>query len=75
VSFGLVELSGVAVHLLVFALVYSQVLEPSEAEVRAAFLQAQTSAVITAACSNFLINNAPTFRGKRLRSADADGGA
>jgi len=34
---GLVGLRGVAVHLLVFALVYSQVLGPSEAGVHAAF--------------------------------------
>ncbi|QEY33531.1 glycosyltransferase family 2 protein [Synechococcus sp. RSCCF101] len=67
VSFGLVGLSGVAVHLLIFGLVYGQVQQSGQSSVHGAFLTAQISAVIAAASSNYLINNALTFRRLRLK--------
>ena len=60
VSFGLVGLSGVAVHFVTYALLRSQGL---------AFLPTQIVAVVLAASSNYLINNSLTFRARRLRGA------
>ncbi|MEB3322294.1 MAG: GtrA family protein, partial [Synechococcaceae cyanobacterium] len=59
ISFGLVGASGVLVQLLVTQLLM--------ASGHLAFSQALPVAVITAASSNYLINNALTFRFQRLR--------
>ena len=58
VSFGLVGLSGMVVHIGLYALLRSLGVD---------FFATQVVAVITAACSNYLINNALTFRSRRLR--------
>jgi dolichol-phosphate mannosyltransferase len=58
ISFALVGLSGVAVQLLVAQLLMLLGL---------AFQQALPVAVVTAASSNYLVNNALTFRFQRLR--------
>jgi dolichol-phosphate mannosyltransferase len=58
ISFGLVGLSGVAVQLLVTQLLMLGTL---------GFEQALPFAVVAAASSNYLINNALTFRFQRLR--------
>ncbi|CAK6691845.1 glycosyltransferase family 2 protein [Synechococcus sp. CBW1107] len=59
ISFGLVGISGVAVQLLMTALLM--------AGDRLSFKQALPVAVVAAASSNYLINNALTFRFQRLR--------
>jgi dolichol-phosphate mannosyltransferase len=59
VSFGLVGLTGVGVHLVVFALMLNGF--------ALRFEVAQVVAVVTAASSNYLINNLLTFRFRRLR--------
>ena len=56
-SFGLVGLSGMVVHVGLYALLRSL----------GANTTTQVVAVITAACSNYLINNALTFRSRRLQ--------
>ena len=58
VSFALVGLSGTLVHLTIYLLLRDAGL---------AFLPTQVVAVVTAASSNYLINNALTFRMGRLR--------
>ena len=61
ISFGLVGASGVLVQLAVTALLMTLL--------RLSFQQALPIAVITAASSNYLINNALTFRDRRQRGA------
>ena len=58
VSFGLVGLTGMVVHIGLYALLRSLGVD---------FFPTQVVAVVTAACSNYLINNALTFRSRRLR--------
>lgn len=57
--FVLVGFSGVLVHLAVLALLYSWA--------KTGFVTAQAFATVAAMISNFLINNAVTFRDRRLR--------
>jgi dolichol-phosphate mannosyltransferase len=56
--FGLVGASGLMVHLTFLYLAHSQ---------QVSFVLAQTLAAVTAMTSNFLINNAVTYRDRRLR--------
>jgi dolichol-phosphate mannosyltransferase len=58
ISFGLVGASGIAIHLLIYSL--------TRRFLHFNFEFAQTSAVIGAASSNFLINNVLTFRFQQL---------
>ena len=58
VSFGMVGISGMVVHVGLYALLRS---------LGVGFFGTQVVAVITAACSNYLINNSLTFRSRRLR--------
>lgn len=58
VSFGMVGVSGMVVHVGLYALLRSA---------GVGFFGTQVVAVITAACSNYLINNSLTFRSRRLR--------
>ncbi|KEF43241.1 MAG: glycosyl transferase [Cyanobium sp. CACIAM 14] len=58
VSFALVGGTGIGIHLMVFAL--------AEGLLGLAFEQAQVLAVVSAGCSNYLINNVLTFRSQQL---------
>jgi len=58
-SFALVGATGIGTHLLIFALAHRGM--------GLAFEQAQILAVVTAASTNFLINNVLTFRVQQLR--------
>lgn len=58
VSFALVGGTGIGIHLLVFAL--------SQDLLGLSFEQAQVVAVVSAGCSNYLINNVLTFRSQQL---------
>jgi dolichol-phosphate mannosyltransferase len=59
VSFALVGITGIGIHLLVYALVRHGL--------GLSFEQAQMIAVVSAASSNYLINNVLTFRALQLR--------
>ncbi|MFM7267513.1 MAG: glycosyltransferase [Cyanobium sp.] len=58
-SFALVGATGILTHLLLFSMVHNGL--------SFTFEQAQTSAVIGAASTNFLINNMLTFRAQQLK--------
>ncbi len=59
VSFGLVGATGIGLHLFVFFAM--------EQLFGLSFEQAQAVAVVSAACSNYLINNVLTFRSQQLK--------
>jgi dolichol-phosphate mannosyltransferase len=66
VFFGLVGLSGVAVQLGVFSLAHGFF--------HVAFVYAQSLAALTAMTSNFFVNNAVTYRDRRLKGWRLAGG-